>query len=321
MNGVMLFRLKLEPVDYLSFPEFKVLNKNYLKWLLVLTRMKIALFVNSNCNAKCSHCYISYSGSRSPEDTLKTVKHLQGQEHEVIITGSETLLNLGYLQSYQQAEQKYLLTNGLLLHKNKSLYEIIKKHSIEELRLSLHFGIEDELKAVPEKVVAKVLKDAKEKGFKTQVAVTITSNNYQNIGEMCKQVVEYGANSVQFFRFVGRGRGESLLDQSLSEEQVQEFFDQVVELRHFYKDSLRIKPFGNFGPRKGSKGERMSEENNYCPALNDFIVISPDNNIYGCPFLMGSEHIVGRYQGGQILIEKDLMGKKRDKCLISLLDK
>ena len=78
--------------------------------------------VNSECNAKCKHCYLSYTGSRNPEDALDAVKRLQANGHSVIIAGSETLLNPDYLKAYQQAGQKKLLNKRKLFYKKKNLY-------------------------------------------------------------------------------------------------------------------------------------------------------------------------------------------------------
>jgi MoaA/NifB/PqqE/SkfB family radical SAM enzyme len=278
--------------------------------------MKVVLMVNSECNVQCKHCYLPYSGERTPEDTLRTVKQLQDNGHEVMIAGSETLLNPEYLKAYQQAGQDYLLTNGILLNQNPSLYDALKDHGIEKLGFSIHFGVQEDLKSVPENLVARVLKESKERGFITQVATTITSQNYQDVEEMCERSVEYGADMIQFLRFVQLGRGEQIGQNALTPEQIEEFFQQIDEAREkFPKSVLEIRPHGNFGPKPGSKGEAMARANNYCSAGKDLAAIDPENRVYGCPYSMGS--VIGRFEDGEIVIDIDI--EKRDTCIAHAL--
>lgn len=278
--------------------------------------------VNSECNAKCKHCYLPYTGSRNPENALEAVKRLQANGHTVIIAGSETLLNPDYLKAYQQAGQKYLLTNGILLNQNKALYELLKQYGIEKLAFSIHFGIQNNLGSVPENLVASVLRESKKRGFQTQTTATITSANYSIIDEMCKKSIIYGANAIQFNRLVQIGRGNEMESNVLTREQISEFFKQIIEVRKKYSKSiLEINIHGNFGPRPGSKGEILSIQNNYCLAGRNIVAIDPQNKVYGCPFSMHPKNIIGRYENGQLIIEKELLNERRDTCIAHLLAK
>jgi len=278
--------------------------------------MQTILMLNSRCNAKCQHCYIPYHGERSPENAIETVKQLQSQGHQVIVAGSETLLNPEYLKAYQQAGQDYLLTNGIVLSKNPALYDKLQQHGIKQLTFSLILGIDD---CVSEDLVAKVLKESKERNFKTQITTVITSLNYDTIEQMCEKAVEYKADILQFNRFVKLGAGTNITDMALTEEQVSEFFEQIVHVREIYdKSTLEIRPHGSFGPRPGSKGELLAKENNYCPAGKDLVVIDPNDNVYGCPYTMST--VIGKFENGEIKIEKDLLDGKRNVCLAHLVN-
>ena len=282
--------------------------------------MQVILMVNSECNAKCKHCYLSYTGSRNPEDALDAVKRLQANGHSVIIAGSETLLNPDYLKAYQQAGQKYLLTNGILLDRDESLYGLLKQHGIEKLTFSIHFGIQNDLRSVPESLVARVLQESKKRGFQTQITTTITSSNYSHINEMCKKSVEYVVNTIQFNRLVQIERSSEMESMVLTIEQINDFFKQIVEARKkYHKSILEIKINGNFGPRPGSKGESLAIQNNYCPAGRKLTAIDPQNKVYGCPFSMHPECVIGKYENGQIIIDKELINGNRNTCIAHLL--
>ena len=123
----------------------------------------ILLMVNDKkeCNLSCNHCYLPYKGKRSAEETVELVKQLKEQGELVALAGSEVLTDLGYLAAYQEAGQKYLLTNGLLLLKHPEIYDQLQEHGIKEIRVSTHFGIEKGLHSVPQIVIATVIEEAK----------------------------------------------------------------------------------------------------------------------------------------------------------------
>lgn len=281
--------------------------------------MKVLLFVNSECNANCRHCYLSYSGARNPENTLEAVKQLQSRGHEVIIAGSETLLNPDYLKAYQQAGQKYLLTNGVILDQNKSLYDLLKKYGIEELVLSLHFGMQKDLKSISENLVARVIRESKIRGFEITLLTVITSRNCNSLADMCDKAAEYGVDMWQPIRFVATGRGNGRKELNLTPDQLKAFFSEIGNLKRKYKSVLKIRPEGNFGPSPGSKGEKLAKRNEYCPAGKSLIAIDPQDNIYACPFLMQPENVIGIYKDGNIIIQKELSEKRRDTCIAHLI--
>jgi MoaA/NifB/PqqE/SkfB family radical SAM enzyme len=285
----------------------------------------VILMVNSECNIKCKHCYLPYNNSRSPENTLATVNDLQANGYNVTIAGSETLLELDYLKSYQKAKQKHLLTNGILLDKDSSIYDRLREHGIEQLTFSLHFGIDSQIQSVPEKLVSRVIKETKSRGFKVQITTTITSQTYTKIKEMCEKAKTYGADKLYFGRFVNMGRAKSCEHLKLTDAQVSEFFENLTKIRKQYgKDELEIRAHGYFGPRPGSIGAELAKVNCYCPAGIKSVVVDPNNDVYGCPFTMGEDLKIGRFENGKIEIdpealEKNLLCGKRNTCIAHLV--
>ena len=278
--------------------------------------MKVVLMVNSGCNARCQHCYIPYTSARSPENALNTIAQLQENGHEVIVAGSEVLLDERYLACYEKAGQKYLLTNGIVLGQRPGLFERIRAHGIEELVISLHFDIDRSLRSVPDRVVKEHVIKAKRKGFRVKVVTIVTPGNCMSIASMCARAVEMGADTLQFNRFVRMGRGENRPELGMSAEQIDAFFAQIEEARDRYpRETLCIRPHGTFGPRAGSKGERLAHENRYCPAGIDLAAVDPDNKVYGCPFSMKEGAVIGYHENGKIIIEGELLCGKRNTCI------
>ncbi|MFH0779532.1 MAG: radical SAM protein [Parcubacteria group bacterium] len=283
-------------------------------------KIKVIIMANSRCNAKCKHCYVSYDSERSPQNLLQTVISLQNQDYGVTIAGSEILLEPNYLKAYKQAGQTRLLTNGLILKKKPELYDILQNYGIKQFTFSLNFDVEQSLRSVPESFIADRVRESKQRGFKVQVTTLVVPENVDSINRMCERAVRYGVNILQFNRFVKLGHDKRMNDYVLSDEQILRFCDHINKMRQrFPEEQLVIKPHANFGPRPGSRGEKLALENLFCPAGITVLALDADDNIYGCPFTMCKNAIVGRYDNNKIVINKVLLGDKRNTCIAHLL--
>lgn len=280
---------------------------------------KIILQVNSKCNAKCRHCYVTDLGERSPEEAIKLAALFAGQADEVIIAGTEILLKPEYLKAHASIKSKAVQSNGILIVQKPELLDEMKKQGIEELHLSMHFDAQKKLNAIPDSLVEKAMAAAIAKGFNIQLNTVITKDNYLRIGEMCGKAHELGAYAIRFIRYVKAGKAASLTSPlSVSEEERQEFFRRIDDARKaFAKDTLEIKVHGNWNPRQGTRGEALAKENKYCPAGKELFIIAPNNEVFGCPFLLN--YPIGKFENNEIKIGKELCNGKRDKCIIDYL--
>ena len=279
------------------------------------------LMVNDreDCNINCTHCYLPYRGIRDPRSTLDLAQKLTRHFTRVLIAGSEPLLHPEYLEAYQAVGQKYILTNGIALKQRPELYDALRQHGIEELQISLHFGIQGDLHSVPKEIVREVAKQAIGRGFRVQISTTITPQNFMDIESMCDQVKnDIGAQAMKFINYVKSGSAREEERMTLLDTEKQQFFNLVDAVRTKYqKHELDVRIHGNFGPKKGSRGEAMAACNTYCPAGSELFTIDPNNNVYGCPFLM--EHHIGRLENDAIILEQDPFNGIRDKCRTCLL--
>ena len=275
---------------------------------------QVVLMVNSECNSKCKHCYISYKGHREPANVLELVDRFHDQGYKVTIAGSETLLNREYLRAYKRVGQKYLLTNGILLLEYPEIIEELCQNGIEEIHMSLHFGIQRDLESVSEENVIQALKIAKKGRLKTIILTTITQRNYRDVLNMCEKAFLMGVDGIKFIRYIDSCGKLTDTSQKIEDYTRREFFDLIDSARDLYdKDRFKILIHGNFGPKKGSKGEQLSKCNRYCPAGIDLFAIDPNDNVYGCPFLM--KFPIGRVSNGRIIVDRRLYEGRRDRCL------
>ena len=99
-------------------------------------KKQVVVMVNDkdSCNINCTHCYLPYSGKRSPEDTVRLIESLQEQGYQITIAGSETLMDREYLPAYQAAHQEYILTNGILLHQEPELFDELSDHALGHVK-------------------------------------------------------------------------------------------------------------------------------------------------------------------------------------------
>lgn len=272
-----------------------------------------------SCNIRCNHCYVPDYGKRTSKSTLEETIRLQEQGYDVIIAGTETLADPMYLHAYKQAGQDYLLTNGLILLQDPDIFDKLLKAEIKTLQMSAHFEVQEELNSIPIDVVKKAVGLSKNNGFRVRLATTITSVNYEEVHLMSTLAYYMGADEIKFINYLPIGSASANNDLTLDEVQRSKFFDQINQVRDFIDiDQLRILLHGNFGPKPGSKGEVLANENCYCPAGDEIIAINPKGEIYGCPFLMESQNI-GTYQNGDLLIHNTLTKDKRQTCIANLL--
>jgi len=271
---------------------------------------ELIIMATSNCNVSCKHCYISYSGSREPDELLSMVRKLKCK-YNININGAENLTNLQYLQSYNEIGQTFILSNGKVFLNGNNIFKKLKENNILSVSLSYHFGIHDELSPIKIIDLNKIIQLLKANDIEYRFLTTITAINYKMIPSMCKKTVELGAKGIKFTNFLYQGNAK-YLDKALvlNSEQLTEFFRLLLEERKKYKkEELLIERCGTFG-----KNFLTDKDNFYCDCITDSIVLTPDNNIYPCVFLAEPGNEIGRYDNEKILLYENLKNN-HTKCM------
>ena len=261
---------------------------------------ELIIMACSNCNANCTHCYISYKGNRTSEELLTMVKILK-EKYNLNINGAEILTNPEYLSAYKEINQPFILTNGKAFLIDKEICNKLKENNINSVSLSYHFGIQDELSPVKIKDLNKIIDILKNNNLEFRLMTTITAKNYKLISHMCEQAKKLGARGIKFTNLIQQGNGKKLDNKNiLKEEQIKEFFYLLLEERKKYnKDELLIERCGTFG-----KNNLSIHDNFYCDCITDSVVLTPDNNIYPCVFLAQPGNEIGKYENGRIFIDE-----------------
>ena len=271
---------------------------------------ELIIMATSNCNANCKHCYISYTGYRTPKELLSIVRDFK-EKYKININGAENLTDLEYLKSYKEIGQTFILSNGIVFLNDKDIFDKLKANNISSVSLSYHFGIQDELSPVKVSDLNLIIKKLKEHDIEFRILTTITSTNYKMIPYMCERAKVLGAKGIKFTNFLYQGKAKDLNENTiLNAKQTINFFKLLIEERKKYnKDELLIERCGSFG-----KNILIENDHFYCDCITDSVVLTPNNNIYPCVFLAKPGYEIGKYDGDKILINEDIIND-HSKCI------
>lgn len=260
---------------------------------------EVIIMACSSCNISCDHCYISYTGNRSPSELFEIATTLK-DKYDININGAEILTNLEYLKTLSLIGQPFFMSNGKKIYDNPEVLEILKENGITSVSLSYHFGIQNDISPITPEQTEKTLKLIMANGLQTRLLTTITSKNYNRVLEMCNKAKELGVRGIKFTNFLQQGKALDLPSENiLSEKQKLEFFKLLIQAREIYDvDELLIERCGSFGVNP------FDQNNNFnCTAINDSVVLAPDNNIYPCVFLAKPGYEIGKYIDGNIILD------------------
>lgn len=271
------------------------------------TGKTVEIMAMSECPNNCEHCFVHYKGHIDFEKLDKLMKDYTPQYDEVILNGTELLMDNRYIELCSKYNQNFIYTNGKLLTKEKR--KLLKEKEINLISISLHYGIQEQISKSSLEEISKVIIDAVKDGFSVRVLCTITKDNYKLVPYIAEYVHSLGVHSLKFINMLKEGNAENLGDIFLNQNDINEFFDILEETRKQYdKNEFYI-------TRNGSFGNDEKRPNNFmCPAGEDFVIITPDHKVYPCNGLNYDEYCIGHWDDTGIYIDKKIEHSKK-MCL------
>lgn len=269
------------------------------------------LILTSECDQKprCRHCYLPLLEKWDPKKAAETTHMLIENGYGVTLTGAEVLTDPAFLECYRIAGQKHILSNGLALSKDNSLFSRIRDAGIEEIRFSLNFGSEGSLRSIPEHIVRIAAAACLDHGLRFQVATLITADNWQNISEYCKKAETMGASGIQFYRYTMMGAAELGREHMLRDNQLHQFYRLLHHARR--ELTINIQTMSGFEPVKETRERLASMGKHYCPAGEKMIAITGSGRVFGCPALIGKGKEIGRLmEDGTVEVAKQIEGNR-----------
>lgn len=266
-----------------------------------ISKKTVTIMLCSGCNTDCSHCYISYKGNRDVEQAKQMIINLLSQGYQVVLNGTEPLLFDGYLQLFKIAGQQQIFSNGLIINKKPTIIKDILDNGIKQISFSYHYGVQDKWSKVSLKEVENAVKLSVNGNLQVCLLCSLCTKNYLKVAEICKKAFDLHASEVHFTNFIlqGRAKVNNFSKYVLNDEQIKIALQEIDEERKKY-DKKRL-----YISRCGSFGNDICSKNFMCDAGTNDVVITPDNNIYGCLFFAGiPEYKIGQYKNGKIVIDK-----------------
>lgn len=275
---------------------------------------QVLIMTTSRCNTRCEHCYLPYSGHFEPDELLKVISNFQEQGYNVCLNGAEPLLEPGYLRAFKLADQKIVMTNGLVICEKPPYIYDIKDAGIETIGISYHFDMQERFSKVHLRLAETALDIAKNADINARVMTTVTRPYLEKIPEYCAWCVKKGYKEIRFTNFMAQGRAKAMKDELvLSPDDRKRYYEIISKEREKYpKDVLCITSCGSFG---ACGTPHMS-----CMAVHDFIVLTPDYKVYSCFFMTQEGMECGFYQDGHIFTKKGIAPDQNDCAALRLFN-
>lgn len=246
----------------------------------------IMIMTCSNCNTKCEHCYIGYTGNFDG-DKLYDLCTIWKKKYNIILNGTEVLIHPEYFSSLKLIHQPKILTNGIAINTNPNILDTLIDCGVEMILLSYHFGIHDKISKVNKDMLKNTIDLIVSKGLSVKLMVTITKDNYLLLNEICERVINLGVHNLKFTNCLKAGNATNLSNNFLTQEQINEFLELLKVQRHKYpRELLNIERCGTFG-------KNPYNSNFSCIAGTDIVAITPDLKVYPCNFLARAGFEIG----------------------------
>ena len=135
---------------------------------------------------------------------------LLNNKYNISLNGSELLLNKEYLKILKMLNQNRVLTNGIIIHNNKTLLTEMKDNGIKWVCMSYHFALHDSISSVNKQIILDNIKKLKQFGFNVEIMTTISSINYKDIETMIKEAILLGVDCIRFTNLFNEGNAVNL---------------------------------------------------------------------------------------------------------------
>ena len=206
------------------------------------------------CNLRCVHCYLSASPLPEWEDELSFeeveafIDDLADMRVPLLmLTGGEPLMRKDFWDIASYAHDRglrtALSTNGTLI--DEEVAQHLKECHIEYVGISLDGANErthDDFRKQPGSFrrAMEGLKNCISAGLKTGIRITVTRQNYREIGALLDIAVSLGVPRFCVYWLVPSGRGKDIYEQQLSCEEALNILDFLYRKAIELGDKIEI---------------------------------------------------------------------------------
>lgn len=277
-----------------------ILNKNYKE---KIEHKVVSFEITNRCNLKCAHCCINATGIMSDKKDLskKEVinildKIIEWNPRKIMLSGGEPMIRADFFEIIAYLRERYkrkiiISTNGTCIN-SSNVEKLIS--SVDQIDISLD-GIDEETcsiirgKGVYEKVINSV-KLLKDKNFNDITLSMVISDNNEHLKEGFINLSEDLEVKPIFRGFQSIGRGALNKNKFLSQSENESYI-----------------------PNKITK--RLGVCN--CSAVKRELFIRYNGDVYPCPALNSSEHLLGNILLKEKVTDLNAFSKENTQDLLT----
>lgn len=276
----------------------------------------------NTCNASCEGCYAGAGTSSEdmargiidPVEAREDISELV-KEYRVLIRGTEILMNREYIPLLKLAENKVILTNGIILGRQPKILDYLAENGVSNITITYPF--EDSTSSTrnlnnlshqrPDILDAVKNITRHDHDFTLQLSAIVTREDVQSrsaLENLCKEAIDLDADVLRMIPYVPISGNETIDRYALNIEERAKLASLTTELKSKYdKEELMIHTPGVLGlfPYRRALKREASDEKAICPAGLHYFAIGAAKKgdmrkITPCHFIMNEE--VGAYGGG-----------------------
>lgn len=107
------------------------------------------------------------------------------------------------------------MTNRLAFRNNYDYIDGVKATGIQELAISYHFDIHDEISNIPKSYLEDLFKEILRRDLKVRINCSLSKKNFRKVFEYCNTCVSLGVQKILFTNFLNQGKAKINLNDSI----------------------------------------------------------------------------------------------------------
>jgi radical SAM protein with 4Fe4S-binding SPASM domain len=252
--------------------------------------------LTKRCNLSCPHCYIEALNAPSTELTNSEAKFVIDElsylnsRLMLVLSGGEPMLRSDIFDTVEYASQAGFITvlgsNGTLLTAEN--LRLLKEAGLKGVGISVDStvpGSHDSFRGLSGawELSVNALRAALETGLETQMDVTLTDKNWNEIDGFVELGVALGARAVNFFFLVCTGRAMS------TDIATKNYDPAIAHIARLSSKERRLMVRARCAPHVyrilHRDGLPVSEGTRGCLAGRSYMRIDPEGNVTPCPYM------------------------------------
>ncbi len=231
---------------------------------------------------------------------------LTSHGNKVVPFGSEILLHPELLRVYQELGHHHIRSNGIVPANDNRALETAADCGIETVIYSINPLPEtDILNLVPKEIVDRAIERVHASNLTPMGSLVVHAENMKYLDQVVQYAREKGLKSLEFLRLVPYR--SNLVQHAMPETHMDEFWDQINRFKDLIpREELYLTVHRTFGITRRKSFPELLKKQEFCPAGKKMFVVSMDNFVYPCPFLMGPSWKMGHFNKDRIHIDKEM---------------